>query len=323
MVQNRQRVADSKLLEAAMVARRYYLGNRQKNEIAEEFGISRFKVARLLDEAMAAGLVRIEVDVPTSIDLELGERVAERFGLRRVIAARTLDGSRDSVTPVIAAACANYLTTALDSHDLIGLSWGRTLTAMVEAFNAPSGSNVVQIAGGINSGRTEVGGVELVRRMAEKTGGRAFPLLAPLYVQSPDVAADLRRDPSVAETIHQFPKLTKAVLTIGSWNPPNSATYESLLPEERTRLLESGAVGDFFGVPFDRSGAVVDFALQQRAIGITADQLSAVPEVVAVAGGDSKSAAIASVLRSGLVSTLITDTSSAAALLALHDAERV
>ncbi|MCW2703257.1 MAG: transcriptional regulator, DeoR family, partial [Blastococcus sp.] len=35
----------------ASIARRYYLDGRSKVEIAEEFGLSRFKVARLLDAA--------------------------------------------------------------------------------------------------------------------------------------------------------------------------------------------------------------------------------------------------------------------------------
>ena len=41
-------------------ARRYYLDERSKVEIAEELGVSRFKIARLLEVARDSGLVRIE-----------------------------------------------------------------------------------------------------------------------------------------------------------------------------------------------------------------------------------------------------------------------
>ena len=92
--QHRARAAVS--LEAAMVARRYYIDDKQKNEIADEFGISRFKVARLLEEARASGIVRIYVDMPSEIDLPLGERVAARFAIRRVIVVRTSDDDSDS-----------------------------------------------------------------------------------------------------------------------------------------------------------------------------------------------------------------------------------
>ena len=62
----------SSLLEAALIARRYYLDGKQKNEIAQELGISRFKVARLLDDARDAGIVDIRITVPTDVDLERG-----------------------------------------------------------------------------------------------------------------------------------------------------------------------------------------------------------------------------------------------------------
>ena len=40
------------LFQRAVIARRYYLEGRTRVEIAEEFGLSRFKVARMLEEAL-------------------------------------------------------------------------------------------------------------------------------------------------------------------------------------------------------------------------------------------------------------------------------
>ena len=52
-----------------------------KVEIAAHLGISRFRVARLLDGALADGLVRIEYrDVPAE-DRALATALEERFGL--------------------------------------------------------------------------------------------------------------------------------------------------------------------------------------------------------------------------------------------------
>ena len=50
------------LVLTATVARRYYLDGISKSDIAAELDLSRFKVARLLDQARASGLVRIELD---------------------------------------------------------------------------------------------------------------------------------------------------------------------------------------------------------------------------------------------------------------------
>ena len=49
-------------IQAITVARRYFLERHTKSRIAEDLAISRFKVARLIDEAIEEGLVRFEID---------------------------------------------------------------------------------------------------------------------------------------------------------------------------------------------------------------------------------------------------------------------
>src|ERR1044072_5054349 len=71
----------AQLVLTASVARRYYLDGRSKVEIAEEFALSRFKVARILEDARQIGVVRIEIGVPGTIDVELSERLMDALGL--------------------------------------------------------------------------------------------------------------------------------------------------------------------------------------------------------------------------------------------------
>src|SRR3954468_14870742 len=73
------------LVLTATVARRYYLEGASKSDIATELGVSRFKVARLLDHARATGLVRIELHSPGAIDLDLSVRVSAAYGLRHCV----------------------------------------------------------------------------------------------------------------------------------------------------------------------------------------------------------------------------------------------
>ena len=49
---------------ATRVARRYYVDEHSKLQIAAELGISRFKVARLLELAGARGIVSITITGP-------------------------------------------------------------------------------------------------------------------------------------------------------------------------------------------------------------------------------------------------------------------
>src|SRR5688500_4755190 len=80
------------LFQRAVVARRYYLEGRTRIQIAEEFGISRFKVARMLDEALESGMVEITIHNPGSIDVDLSTAMQRRYGLEHAYAVVT-DGS--------------------------------------------------------------------------------------------------------------------------------------------------------------------------------------------------------------------------------------
>src|SRR5947208_10585439 len=87
----------AQLVLMASVARRYFLDGRSKLEIAEEFGLSRFKVARLLDAARGSGLVRIEIGHQGLIDVDLSARLQSAFGLRHAVVVDTTEDSADSL----------------------------------------------------------------------------------------------------------------------------------------------------------------------------------------------------------------------------------
>jgi DNA-binding transcriptional regulator LsrR (DeoR family) len=303
-------------LEAAIVARRYYIDDKQKNEIADELGISRFKVARLLDEARASGIVRIYVDMPADVDLPLGERLAAAFGIPRAIVVRTVETAPDATASLIGSAGADYLASVLKADDVLGISWGTSLTTVVDAVTALAPADIVQMVGGVRAAEMDVSGVELVRRLARTTGGRAYPLHAPLLVRTPSMAAELRSDPSLGDAIERFGRLSVALVGIGSWQPPRSSLYGEFTAAEREALVADGAVADLCTLVFDADGRVVESAALDRTIGVSADELRRVPEVIAVAGGEEKVDAIAAVLRSDIVTTLVTDSRTAEGLLA-------
>src|SRR5881398_2788479 len=71
------------------VARRYYLENWSKSQIADRYGISRFRVARLLNQSRESGLVTIRIEDSGPIDTELSDRLRERFGLKHAIVVDT------------------------------------------------------------------------------------------------------------------------------------------------------------------------------------------------------------------------------------------
>jgi DNA-binding transcriptional regulator LsrR (DeoR family) len=59
-----QFMSPAEMVTAALVARRFYLDKRSKVQIADELGMTRFKVARLLELARARGIVSITICGP-------------------------------------------------------------------------------------------------------------------------------------------------------------------------------------------------------------------------------------------------------------------
>jgi DNA-binding transcriptional regulator LsrR (DeoR family) len=81
-------------------------------------------------------------------------------------------------------------------------------------------------------------------------------------------------------------------------------------------LHEAGAVGEVSFRFYDKDGKSVDTPLNERVIGITMDQLRKANRVMALAGGASKTEAIAGALRLGFIDILVTDKFTAARLTA-------
>src|SRR3712207_2169409 len=139
----------ARVVLTASVARRYYLDGRSKVEIAEEFGLSRFKVARLLDSARESGLVRIEIRHEGEIDVDLSARLRDRFGLLHSIVVDSPEGDTQALREHVARAAAHLLSEIITPSDVLGLAWARSVSAMARALPRLPGTPVVQLTGAL------------------------------------------------------------------------------------------------------------------------------------------------------------------------------
>ena len=175
--------------------------------------------------------------------------------------------------------------------------------------------SIVQMTGALSGAEVSDNAIELVRRMSQISGGAAYPIYAPLLLDDAAAAQSLRSQVKVAEPLSWYDRIDLAIIPIGSWDPPQSQLYDSITPDERRELVDTGVRADTSTVLLGRSGEILTPALSQRMIGITGEQLRRIPEVVAVAGGVDKADAVGVVVRAGFVTTLITNASVAEQLL--------
>jgi DNA-binding transcriptional regulator LsrR (DeoR family) len=305
----------SGLVQAAAIARRYYLDGRTKLEIADEFGLSRFKVARILDEARASGLVHIEITLPAQPDAALAAAVRNRYRLNHVIVLRTAEEAEASLRTHLGVAAADLLADIATDADVLGIGSGRTMSAVTAALTTLPRCSIVQLSGVLTAGGDLDGSVELARRAAAVTGGRLFPIYAPLIVADAATKAALTQQREVAETLAHQHLVTKALVAIGSWDPPNSILHDALDPPTRRRLIKLGVRADICGILLDEHGAVVPTDLGERLLSITDTELRQVPEVIAVAAGGNKADAARAVVLGGYATSLVVDTAIAEYLI--------
>jgi len=307
----------AELMQAAAMARRFYLEGKSKIQIADEFGVSRFKVARVLETALERDLVRIEIRVPAELDADRSDALRARYGLRHVVVVESpSEAADDGADPEnLGEVAAGLLGELVTEGDVLGLAWGRSTIHMAAALRQLPPCTVVQLTGVYDAGTADRGSVEAVRRAAEVAGGEAHPIYAPMLLPDSATAATLRSQTGIARAFEYFDKVTVAAVSIGSWETGISTVHDMVSDAERDHYSSLGVAAEMSAHLFDTEGRRIGRDLGERCITVEAERLRRIPEVVAIAGGQRKAEAIGAVLRSGLVTSLVTDTAAADFLL--------
>ncbi len=303
------------LVLAATVARRYYLDGVSKSDIAAELDLSRFKVARLLDQARASGLVRIEFDYRAGIDFDLSTRLQAAHKLRHCV---VVDGPEDDdvlLRASLGRAAAALLAEIVSADDVLGLVWARSLVAMHAELGRLAPCTVVQLTGVLSRPDMDPGSVELVRDIARLASGPAYCFYAPLIVPDAATARVMSTQPEIARALAMAPSVTKAVVGVGAWEPGLSTVADAVTDAERREAYELGVRAEIGGVQLDAEGRPVRTPLTDRLIAVDAEDLRAVDDVIALVYGSAKAHAVRAALQGGFVKSLVTHGAMARALL--------
>jgi len=303
----------------AKVADLYYLRNLTQQEIAARLGLSRPTVSRLLTRSRAAGIVRIEVTAPDTTYSALERALEDTFGLREAIVTGGRAESPTATRRVLAQPAAGYLDRLLKGGESIGISWGTTLSAVIDHVRPRSlNTTVVPLVGGLGQAAPGIHANELARRLGEAHRGRVHLLHAPAIVAHSSVRDALLSDPTIRGVLDVARGVDVALVGIGAL-VPSSTLIESgyVSAAEMAALRRQGAVGDICTRMFAPDGTSSTAALAARTLAIDLDDLRRIPTVAGVAGGLEKAEAILGALRGRLVNVLVTDHSAARAVLRL------
>lgn len=297
---------------AIEVAWLHYVGGLTQAEISARRSISKATVHRLIKTAHENGDARVFVETDTQVSLEVEQTLCRAFGLKicRVAPSLGPDVAPEKRIEAVAALGAQTLMSHLEIHKncVVGVGAGRTLGAFAKLFPRIKREEVefVNLTGEFSVfkvGRSP----EVIRRLAERTGGTGFSIAAPMIADS---AADRRILLAQRGTQLAFSKLKMADIFfhgIGHLGEGSFLTEFNLVTkEELQHLRDLGVVADFSGNLLDKDGKRVDCDVNDRMVSCDLVTLSG-KQNIAVAAGSEKAAAILSTLRSGFLAGLITD----------------
>ena len=293
-------------------SRLYYELGETQSRVAELLGVTRPQVSRLLKRARAEGIVEIRIVDEATETSPAADALRERFGLRAVHLAPALVGPDEVTRRMIGRLAADVLKAAIRDGAVVGIGDGASISAVADAVAADeplheTGATVVPLCGGYWFGGPAR---EPFRRVADGIGGVPLGLLAPGLVDDPATKASLCAHAGVRRIVELWDRLEVVAFGIGGPVWSAAAFGEATI----ARLEADGAVGEILVRPFTLDGRFVGDDLRERTIAFDAHDLPRIPVRIGVAGGPSKVRPILGALRTGTLTTLVTDRRTAEAV---------
>ena len=308
----------TRLDDAARAGWLYYIAGKTQDEIAAHMGISRQVAQRLVSLAVSERLVRVWLDHPIARCQELATRLTDRFGLSRVeVVPSDPDGDGGTVGMGEAGAAEIARWLRRDAPLVMAIGTGRTLKAAIDhlpPITCPQ-HRVVSLTGNIGPDGSAAY-YNVIFSMAEAVEARHFPMPLPVFAATPDERALMHGQSLVRSTLALAAAADVAFVGIGEMGDAAPLFVDGFLTESELRQEQAaGAAGEICGWIFDEAGRLLDAGANARTASAPIPDRDRAT-VIALAKGRRKHAAIAAALRGRMVNGLVTDETTAEALLA-------
>jgi deoxyribonucleoside regulator len=299
----------TKLKMLIQAAKMYYQEDYNQQEIANQLGVSRPTVSRLLQQAKEEGIVRIEIVDPSLRLDQLAAALKERYRMKKVLIVPVHNYDEKTVKKMLGRQAALYLDQIVADGDLIGVAWGTTLyqVALHLKHKPVNHVHVVQLKGGVSYSAEHTYASEIMQRFGQAYGTIPHYLPLPAIVDKAVVKEAIEADKHIQKLLKMGRQANIAVYTVGEALSDSLLFRLGYLNKEELELLSAKAVGDICSRFYDENGKICDERLNQRTIGIELDELRKKEHSVLVAGGLNKVKAIRGALQGRYANVLITD----------------
>jgi DNA-binding transcriptional regulator LsrR (DeoR family) len=300
----------------------HYMEAKTQAEIAKELGISHATVNRLIKRGHQLGLVEIKIKSPVEQLVDIEARLVAIGGLQRAVVVPSVSDNPQTALQRVGEAAARLVLETIKDGDTISITGGKGVSAVVAGLK-PSRSYDVEVvpATGLVQGKHYTDVNHVASLMADKLGGRAYQVHAPLFADSPAQRDMLMGVRAVSDVFKKAREATLAVVGIGSILTDDSSYYD-LHPSssaDRLAIERSGAAGELLAHLIDSNGKLADYSLNRSLVSLTLEEFATIPQSIGVASGASKVVPILSAMRGSHLDTLVTDETTGLKILELAE----
>jgi len=304
-----------------LAARLYYVDGWDQAKVADLVRVSQAKVSRLLSLARKRGIVRITVADYDARQRVLESELISSLGLKTAIVIKSMEDLPVSKVREITAHFATPLIESLiPPGSVIAISGGLALQTIIHQLPITSHApTVVQAVGQMGTHINLWDAQELGRSIAEKWHGKFLLLNAPVYLPNKTACDAILKLEQIQSAKRMMEEAAVALVEIHAAG--QSLYTDSLAKAEREQLEHAQAVGEICGRYFDNQGIECDTPLKSQSLSIELETLRKIPQAIGVVMGQGDTRATIAAIRGSLIKSLITDESTAKAMLGLINSD--
>ncbi len=240
------------------------------------------------------------------------ENLQRKLGIQKVIIVSGNCDESPWVKTELGRAAANRMKSNLTGENIIAVTGGSTIAAVADMLTPVDISQsclFVPARGGIGEDVKNQAN-SICAAMADRTESKHRVLYIPDQV-SQEMYESIIKEREISEVLKLIKSASMVLHGIG--DAITMAERRKSSSEDLAKIKSEKAEGEAFGYYFNQKGEVVH---KVQTIGLQLKDLSAIPHVIAVAGGKTKAKAIAAYMKQAPQSTvLVTDEGAAKSLL--------
>ncbi|MES5147918.1 sugar-binding domain-containing protein [Lactobacillus jensenii] len=292
--------------QLADIARDYYLSKLPITQISQKYNLSRYLIAKALEEAEASGVVHISIKSSVKRNNQLETNLRNLFGLKEAFVLKDRDTTshdNEQIVDFAAHQIQNYSKAANE----IGLTWGTTVLDTIVHFDEIKRPDLsfVQLAGMSLRTDTPHANYSLVQRAAEKFEAKSYVLPIPLYILNQTAHDLMEKEPAIEELHKKYQHLDLVFTGVGTLASMESNRVWGKLQDQIFSGVDQNKVaGMIFGRAYDINGQIFE-SVEAKLSGIKREDLLNTPIRFAIVKNKFKTHSLLGALRTHLITHLV------------------